>query len=74
MLADHGFVRDENHVWRHRDGRAIGEGVMSALIDAAFIGYLSIDGSVAPAMQRGGQKDGTEAPKRKKRRRATRGD
>src|SRR6476659_5217657 len=47
ILADHEFVRDENHIWRHRDGRAIGEGVMSALIDTAFLGYLSIDGSVA---------------------------
>ena len=69
MLADHGFVRDENHIWRHRDGRALGEGVMSALIDTAFVRYLSIDGSVAPAIQEGGR----EAPKRRRRKRATQG-
>ena len=67
MLADHGFVRDENHIWRHSDGRAIGEGVMSALIDTAFVRYLSIDGSVAPAMQGTGR----EGPKRRKRKSAT---
>ena len=69
MLADHGFVRDENHIWRHCDGRAIGEGVMSALIDTAFVRYLSIDGSVAPAMQ----KSGREGPKRRKRKSVTQG-
>ena len=26
MLADQGFVRDETRVWRHFDGRAIGDG------------------------------------------------
>jgi hypothetical protein len=67
MLADHGFVRDENHIWRHRDGRAIGECEMSALIDTAFVRYLSIDGAVAPAMQRSGK----EGSKRRKRKSAT---
>jgi len=67
MLADHGFVRDENHIWRHSDGRAIGEGVMSALIDTALIRYLSIDGAVAPAIQ----KSGREGPKRRKRKSVT---
>ncbi|MEP7272746.1 MAG: hypothetical protein ABI882_14685 [Acidobacteriota bacterium] len=43
ILADEGFVRDDLHIWRHADGRAVGEGVMSALIDSAFFRFLGID-------------------------------
>ena len=43
MLADQGFVRDETRVWRHFDGRAIGEGVAAALTDAAFCRFLRVE-------------------------------
>lgn len=43
VLADAGFVRGDDHIWRHPDGRAIGEGVMAALIDDALLRYLKID-------------------------------
>ena len=43
MLADQGFVRDELRVWRHFDGRAIGEGVAAALTDAAFCRFLRVN-------------------------------
>ena len=42
MLADAGFVRDATRVWSHQDGRAVGEGVASALADAAFCRYLGV--------------------------------
>ena len=42
MLADAGFVRDTLRVWAHPDGRAVGEGVASALTDAAFCRYLGV--------------------------------
>jgi hypothetical protein len=41
-LADTGFTRDEYQIWRHADGRALGEGVASALTDAAFFRYLGV--------------------------------
>ena len=43
MLADQGFVRDPTRVWRHFDGRAIGEGVAAALTDAAFCRFLGVE-------------------------------
>lgn len=43
LMADAGFSRDEQRIWSHRDGRAIGEGVMLALTDDAFFRYLGID-------------------------------
>ena len=43
MLADQGFVRDATRVWRHFDGRAIGEGVAAALTDAAFCRFLRLE-------------------------------
>ncbi len=59
LLADHGFVRGEDHIWRHTDGRAIGEGVMSALIDRAFARYLGVDLPLQslPEMQTNAQDD-----------------
>lgn len=41
-MADAGFSRDEQRIWSHRDGRAIGEGVSLALTDEAFFRYLGI--------------------------------
>lgn len=46
MLADQGFVRDATRVWRHFDGRAIGEGVAAALTDVAFCRFLRVDFTV----------------------------
>ena len=43
LLADQGFVRDETRVWRHFDGRAIGEGVAAALTDVAFCRFLRLE-------------------------------
>jgi hypothetical protein len=43
LLADAGFARDEQRIWSHPDGRAAGEGVLSALSDAAFCRFLNID-------------------------------
>jgi hypothetical protein len=48
MLADLGFVRDDDRIWRHADGRAIGEGVVGALIDPALLRYLGVDPPTAP--------------------------
>lgn len=42
LLADLGFVRDEDRIWRHADGRALGEGVALALTDRALQRYLGV--------------------------------
>jgi hypothetical protein len=42
-LADAGFVRDDQRIWSHPDGRVVGEGIASALTDEAFLRYLKID-------------------------------
>jgi hypothetical protein len=42
LLADAGFSRDDLKIWSHPDGRAIGEGVASALTDEAFFRYLGV--------------------------------
>jgi hypothetical protein len=43
FLADAGFIRDDLRIWAHADGRAVGEGIASALTDEAFFRYLKID-------------------------------
>jgi hypothetical protein len=43
FLADAGFIRNDLRIWAHPDGRAIGEGIASALTDEAFFRYLKID-------------------------------
>ena len=67
LLADHGFVRGEDHVWRHMDGRAIGEGVMSALIDRALLRYLGSDTppQSQPAMKTRSEDDGRRKGRKK---------
>ncbi|MBS1792135.1 MAG: hypothetical protein JST85_30795 [Acidobacteria bacterium] len=42
-LADAGFVRNDQRIWSHSDGRSIGEGVASALTDQAFLRFLGIE-------------------------------
>jgi len=66
IMADAGFVRDHLRIWRHADGRAIGEGVMMALIDSAFLRFLRIDpSSLAPKREKPKRK--TSAIKRSRR-------
>jgi hypothetical protein len=48
LLADAGFSRDDLRIWRHPNGRAIGESVAMALTDAAFFRYLGLDPLDAP--------------------------
>jgi hypothetical protein len=43
LLADAGFIRDDLRIWAHPDGRAVGEGIASALTDEAFFRFLKID-------------------------------
>lgn len=43
LLADAGFSRDDLKIWSHPDGRSIGEGVATALTDAAFLRYLGVE-------------------------------
>jgi hypothetical protein len=43
MLADAGFSRDDLRIWSHPDGRAIGEGVATALTDEAFFRFLRVE-------------------------------
>lgn len=43
ILADAGFKRNDLRIWEHPDGRAVGEGVISALTDEAFYRYLGIE-------------------------------
>ena len=43
MLADAGFSRDDLRIWSHPDGRAIGEGVATALTDDAFFRFIGIE-------------------------------
>jgi hypothetical protein len=43
LFAAAGFICDELHIWSHPDGRAIGDGVASALTDEAFFRFLKID-------------------------------
>ena len=40
LLVKAGFSSDSNRIWTHPDGRAIGEGVILALTDSAFLRYL----------------------------------
>jgi len=42
LLSVESFSRNEYRVWTHADGRAIGEGVILALIDSAFLRYLGL--------------------------------
>jgi ribosomal protein S18 acetylase RimI-like enzyme len=42
FLADAGFIRDDLRIWVHPDGRAVGEGIASALTDEAFFRFLKI--------------------------------
>ncbi|HZS10375.1 MAG TPA: hypothetical protein VFD58_36435 [Blastocatellia bacterium] len=43
LLASVGFVRDENRIWGHPDGRAIGESVVAAITDESLLRYLGIE-------------------------------
>ncbi|MCI0662660.1 MAG: hypothetical protein L0220_16460 [Acidobacteria bacterium] len=43
FFAEAGFICDDLHIWSHPDGRAIGDGVASALTDEAFFRFLKID-------------------------------
>lgn len=43
ILADAGFKRNDMRIWEHPDGRAVGEGVISALTDEAFYRYLGVE-------------------------------
>jgi hypothetical protein len=61
LLADLGFIRGVDLIWRHADGRAIGEGVMAAIVDRALCRYLKID----PALVRSAN---SSTPRRKSRR------
>ena len=67
LLADLGFVRGADLIWRHADGRAIGEGVMAAIVDRALCRYLNID----PALVRSAK---TSTPRRKSRRKQNRNE
>ena len=40
LLSLANFSLDEYGVWTHPDGRAVGEGVIVALVDSAFLRYL----------------------------------
>lgn len=40
LLQQDGFVRDRDHIWRHHDGRAVGESVVAAITDDSFLRYL----------------------------------
>lgn len=69
ILADTGFVRDEHRIWRHPDGRAIGEGVMTALIDTAFFRFLGVD-----VAHDSGRKRKREVSRIKRRRKSTKSE
>ena len=43
LLADAGFMRTDQRIWVHPDGRAIGEAVVSALTDSALYRFLRIE-------------------------------
>jgi hypothetical protein len=43
LLADLGFMRTDQRIWVHPDGRAIGEAVVSALTDSALYRFLRIE-------------------------------
>jgi hypothetical protein len=43
LFVDAGFRCDDLQIWSHPDGRAIGDGVASALTDEAFFRFLKID-------------------------------
>lgn len=43
LMADAGFERDDQKIWRSPDGRSIGEGVALALVDSAFFRFLGVD-------------------------------
>lgn len=47
MLADLGFLRNDHRIWEHPDGRAVGEGVLTALTDEAFCRFAGVE---LPAM------------------------
>lgn len=40
LLLQEGFVKDEERIWRHPDGRAIGDSIVTALTDDSFVRYL----------------------------------
>ena len=67
LLADHEFVRGDDHVWRHLDGRAIGEGVMAALIDRAFPRHLGPEMPLQsqPEVQTRSEEDGRRKSRKK---------
>lgn len=41
-LADAGFVRNDLRIWEHPDGRSVGEGVVAAVTDEAFLRFLGV--------------------------------
>jgi hypothetical protein len=47
LLADAGFARNDQRIWIHPDGRAVGEAVIAALTDAAFCRLLQIEAPLA---------------------------
>lgn len=52
ILADAGFIRDSSRIWRNGDGRAIGEGVMAALIDSAFLRFVGVEAPIVATGQK----------------------
>ncbi len=40
LLLEAGFTRDDEGIWSHADGRAIGESVVAAITDASLLRYL----------------------------------
>jgi hypothetical protein len=66
MLADAGFARDSSRIWRHTDGRAIGEGVMVALIDSAFLRFVGVDAPIVSNKPRKAQRKSTTARRSRK--------
>lgn len=40
LLQQDGFTRNDDRVWSHPDGRAIGESVVAAITDESFLRYL----------------------------------
>ncbi len=40
LLLEEGFTRDDERIWSHPDGRAIGQSVIAAITDASLMRYL----------------------------------
>ena len=55
LLSLASFSVDENRVWTHKDGRSIGEGVISALVDSAFLRYVGLEAPPQAKTARGGE-------------------